>query len=460
MNSLRTRLFLTLVAATGLIWLSAVAWIYVSTRIELEHVLDTRLREAATMVDSLISNSGMQPNSAISAVTGPTLKDLGYERQLSCQIWSLDGHLVARSNGAPDGRLSDQHTGFSQRTINNEAWRVYSIENAESGIRVLVGDRLGLRDKLVADLIKGLLVPMVLILPAFAALIWFSLGRGLKPLLAMAGELQTRSAEDMRTIETAPLPRELKPLGQALNALLARVAAARQHERDVTAFAAHELRTPLAGLKTQAQIALAAKQAPVRKSALQQILVSVDRSTRLVRQLLALARLDVGDSVETASKTEINLGDLAREVVDSVPLGDGALKVDVDPRLYGFKVHTCREHLILALRNLHENAVAHSPPGGAVTWRLGEDGRTIVIADEGPGMSESDLSQADRRFFRGSHTKTGGSGLGLTIAKAALRQIGGELQLANRTGHTGLRAIVGLPHSALSAAQRDVSKPA
>src|SRR5665647_119083 len=280
MTSLRKRLFLILLSATGLIWLSAVAWIYISTRTELEHVLDTRLQEAARMVNSLVSSGNMSAAASIGALPGGPVETASYERQLSCQIWSLDGRLVARSSGAPDAALTVQEIGFSDRIVDGESWRVYSIKNDTSGVRVMVGDRLGLRDRLVADLIKGLMTPALLIIPLLGLLIWASLGQGLKPLTRIAADLRDRKADDMSSVDAGHAPREVQPLADALNGLFASVEAARQHERDVTAFASHELRTPLAGLKTQAQIAMAATDPEVRQGALRQILVSVDRTTR------------------------------------------------------------------------------------------------------------------------------------------------------------------------------------
>lgn len=456
--SLRKRLFVILLAATGLIWLSAAAWIFVSTRIEVEQVLDTRLREAANMVDSLVSNANLQPDQAVSALKGSSFKKLNYERQLSCQIWSLDGSLLAQSNGAPESKLSDQPAGFSNRTIDGVSWRVYAIENSSSGLRVLVGDRLELRDRLVADLIKGLLAPLVLVVPALALLLWFSLGSGLRPLRAMAGDLAEREPGDLSDLETGRLPRELKPLGRAINSLFARVSTARRRERDVTAFAAHELRTPLAGLKTQAQIALTAGDETVRKSALEKIIVSVDRSSRLVRQLLNLARLDAGEDTPAPPKDWVDLGELAREITEAAPSPARAVRIECDPQLDTYRVHVCSEHLLLALRNLHENAREHSPPNATIRWRLEPQKGRLIIEDEGLGMSDEVLRNADQRFFRG-RSSAGGSGLGLSIATSALAQIGGRLILQNRTDRSGLAAIVELPALAQST-ERRAAQPA
>ena len=279
MRSLRLRLFATLLLATGMIWLSAVAWIYLGSKREVEQVLDNRLQEAARMVSSLVGAvSDAGTDGAPRTLPAPS----AYERQLSCQIWSLDGRMVARSTGAPERRLTEAPAGFSQREVDGETWRVFTVEDAEKGVRVMVGDRLSLRERLVTDLIMGLVTPALLVVPLLGMLIWASLGRGLRPLRLMAGNLAARDADDMSAIDAGRAPTEVRPLADALNGLFLKVEAARRHEREVTAFAAHELRTPLAGLKTQAQVAMAAADPEVVKAALRQILSAVDRTTRLV----------------------------------------------------------------------------------------------------------------------------------------------------------------------------------
>lgn len=438
MTSLRRRLFLILVAATGLIWLCGFIWIFIGARVELERVLDTRLKEAARMVNSLVGNGGPALSGAAGVPPGPE----NYERQLSCQIWSLDGHLIARSGSAPDIFLTDRTSGFSERTINGEAWRVYSIENAARGVRVMIGDRLGQRDQLAADLVKGLIIPALLILPVLGGLIWLSLGRGLRPLIDMAGALQTRSADDMRPIDPQNAPAEIRPLADALNGLFAKVETAWQHEREITAFAAHELRTPLAGLKTQAQIAMAAVDPAMRQSALGQILVSVDRTTRLVRQLLALAKLDAG--LESGCDEVVSVGEVLEEVVAALPPSTGAIQVVVDPRLRTLRVRVKREILGIALRNLHENALQHTPEGGTVSWKVAHDESGVVLEDEGPGIPAAELPLVSQRFFRGKYRSASGCGLGLAIVEAVLKKTGGTLVLENREGQRGLRAVVSL----------------
>jgi two-component system sensor histidine kinase QseC len=444
MTSLRTRLFAILVATTGLIWLCAAAWIYIQTKNEVEHVLDTRLQEAARMVQSLVTNSVGTASHHAPADPAVIPEQASYERQLSCQIWSLDGSLVARSSGAPNERLSDHPNGFSEREVDGETWRVYAIEDATKGIRVMVGDRLGLRERLVTDLIKGLLAPTLLIIPLLGLLIWTSLGRGLRPLQSMAEELQNRDAEDMRAIDAQHAPQEIRPVVGALNKLFDKVDAARRHEREVTAFAAHELRTPLAGLKTQAQIAITAADPAIKAGALQQILVSVDRTSRLVRQLLAVARLDA--RADTERNDQVNVGQMLEDVAAALHPASEQIQVILDPALHQTSLRTNLELLTVALRNLFENALQHMPHGGTARWSVQKGSGRLLIAleDEGPGIPDEELSHVANRFFRGQHRTASGSGLGLAIVELALRRLNASLTLKNRSDRTGLRAEVSM----------------
>ncbi|GAN46041.1 two-component system sensor histidine kinase QseC [Methylobacterium sp. PvP062] len=435
MTSLRVRLFAILLLATGLIWLSAVAWIYLGSKREVEQVLDTRLQEAARMVGSLVGAvGGTTSDGTPSTFPGPT----AYERQLSCQIWSLDGRMVARSSGAPERRLTDAPAGFSEREVDGETWRVFTVEDAEKGVRVMVGDRLGLRERLVTDLIMGLVTPALLVVPFLGMLIWASLGRGLRPLRLMARDLAGRDADDMSAIDAGRTPAEVRPLADALNGLFLKVEAARRHEREVTAFAAHELRTPLAGLKTQAQVAMATTDPDVAKAALRQILAAVDRTTRLVRQLLDAARLDAAG--ESPTLAEVDVGALVAETVDGMRMPAG-VRTLIDPGLRGYTLRADAESLRLAVRNLHENAVHHMD-AGTVEWLARPDGEGMLVRDEGPGIPAEELPHVTTRFFRGRHKSATGSGLGLAIAEMASRRSGLSLRLRNRPDRPGLEVEI------------------
>jgi two-component system sensor histidine kinase QseC len=442
MPSISKRLFLILVLTTGLVWLSAVVWIFLSTRAQVERVLDARLMEAGRMVSSMVARQEIEPN-----LSGALTADLpahlhsAYDRQLSCQIWSLKGVLIGRSDAAPDQELSKHADGISETVIDGKQWRVFAITNTDLGVRVLIGDNLRIRDSLVNDVIRGLLLPALLILPALAMLIWLSVRRGLEPLRKIAGDLETRQASDLRPIEGVQTAKEIVPVLQSLNGLFARVASLRERERNFTAFAAHELRTPLAGLKTQAQVALASEDRTIRDQALRQIVVGVDRTGRLVRQLLDMSALEAFDQDERRNSVQpaAILRMLATELADRTK----NVTVEVSPELDAAELSIEPELFTLAARNLMENAVSHSLPGGVVRCHLGDvsEGQRVVIEDDGPGIPSEELPRVTERFFRGRNKTPVGSGLGLAIVELALGRGGWRLQLQNRE-IGGLRAVI------------------
>ncbi|OCP00058.1 MULTISPECIES: ATP-binding protein [unclassified Ensifer] len=452
MRSLRTRLFAILLITTGLLWLSATVWIFLSTRAEVERVLDARLMEAARMVNSLIVSQDMMPEGgdkdrpAQSAMKIPVLDHPHYDRQLSCQIWSLDGTLIGKSDSAPDATLAAHATGFSETVINGETWRVFAVENAGLGVRVLVGDNLRIRDRLVNDLVKGLLFPALLIIPLLAVLIWLSVGRGLAPLRKLAGDLERREASDLHAIEDIGTTREISPVLKSLNGLFARVAGAREREQNFIAFAAHELRTPLAGLKTQAQVALASDDGATREKALGQIVAGVDRTGKLVRQLLDIASVEASESAKPVGT--VNVGDILAGL--RTELAGQAHRVDVaiDRRLFDLKIGMDPDLFRLAARNLLENAINHSPPGATVncTCELDAGSLVITINDMGPGIPDEEMAHVTERFFRGRFKTSAGSGLGLSIVERALDRAGADLELCNRPGG-GLSARIVLPQA-------------
>lgn len=445
MTSIRSRLLTILIASTGLIWLFAVAWIYISTQAEVERVLDARLTEAARMVNSLLAERKVEMALATDTADDAPVQfqfgDASYERQLSCQIWSLDGKLIGRSEHAPSGQLTQSESGFSQSVINGETWRVYSIENASLGVRVMVGDSIAVRDRLVGDVIKGLAIPAILILPFLAGAIWISVRRGMRPLNDMATALSSRAANDLQPLPQQSLPDEIVPAVHALNGLFQRVQEAREREKNFTTFAAHELKTPLAGLKTQAQVALASQDGDVHENALRQIAAGVDRTSRLVRQLLDLSSVEASDRAPNASS--IRIADIVRRIAADMPSENARISIGGDLEA---SQSTDAVLLTLAIRNLIENALLHSQ--GTVQVGIAQDAHhlRVSVEDDGPGISEDELPRVTERFFRGRSKSPTGSGLGLAIVKEAASRLDGRLIFENRLP-SGLRATLELPAS-------------
>ncbi|QFT94342.1 Sensor protein QseC [Roseovarius sp. THAF9] len=415
-----------LALATGAVWLSAALWIQTSTRSEVEQVLDARLAEAAKMVSSLISDHRIEvARAGNQTLPIPTPRDATYSKQLSCQIWSLDGSMVGRSDGAPDVELTNAAVeGYTRSVIDGEPWRVYTLINQELGVKVMVGDSLAVRDNLARDVLEGLLLPGALVLPILAVILWISVARGLAPLDHLANALRNRSPSDLSPLLGGTDPREIKPVRSALNSLFERVASARDVERDFTTYAAHELKTPLSGLRTNAQVMRLTDDPKVREKALAAIERSVDRTDRMVRQLLELAAVERSEE----GMEEVDLSELMRETVTDLRAfaaeREVTLKVDA-PRRTSY-VRTNPFLLQAALRNVIENAINASPVGEGVSVALRD--RSFIISDEGNGIPPELLDRMQTRFTRGRGQEANGSGLGLSIVASAMERLGGSIE--------------------------------
>lgn len=448
MNSLTARLFGLLLVATGIVWLSGIAWIYAGSRQDLERVLDARLEEGSRMVSSLIENADVRVSTGVSGVriaprsSSEIAGRVETEFELACQIWSIDGRLVGRSSHAPTAALTSVSSGFSEREIGGTRWRVYAHEDPKRGLRVLVGDSIERRERLVRGLVHGLAVPGAVVFVLLTGLIWIAIRKGLGPLHRLTEAVDSRDPDELAPIDIGRAPREISPVVNALNALFSKVVSAREHERSVTAYAAHELKTPLAGLRTQVQVALAANDPDTRETALKNAIIAVDQTTRMTRQLLALAEIEAGsvaphrEWTDAGKRLQVIAAELARP-------GQSA-SLAVSPELAGFEIYVDADAFHIAARNLAENAQQHSPSNSTARWTLRHDEAafSIMIEDEGPGIPTEEIPLVTQRFYRGRNKTAIGSGLGLAIAAAALEKDGLVLRLEPRSPEPGLRASI------------------
>ena len=249
----------------------------------------------------------------------------------------------------------------------------------------------------------------------------------------MAQALAARSADNLEPVRAGPLPHELRPMGAALDALFARVAAARDRERNFSAYAAHELKTPLSGIKTQAQVAAMAPDEESRRHALAQIERGVARTDRMVRQLLELASVD---GAASAGGGVTDVGEVLASVASSLERSAEARDVELQCRVSNDLPLVAGDAVLatVAVRNVVENAIGASSAGDVVVVRVDEatDTLHVLVLDQGPGIAEVDRSRITERFFRGNHAPEAGSGLGLSIAAAAMQQIEGAIEFRRR----------------------------
>ncbi|HEX6720786.1 MAG TPA: sensor histidine kinase N-terminal domain-containing protein [Burkholderiaceae bacterium] len=307
---------------------------------------------------------------------------------------------------------------------------------------VQVAETLGKRSRLTTEIVKGVIIPQFVILPLAVLLVWLALARGIRPLNELQQRIRRRRSEDLSPIDELEAPEEVAPLVRAINDLLTRLDQSIGTQKHFLADAAHQLKTPLAGLRTQAELAqreidTGQQDARSLKRSLQQIAHSSQRAAHMVNQLLAMARAE--DKETALRKQEIRLSRLAREVVrDFVPralekridLGYEGPDDDGVTRLIGQPL-LIRE----LIRNLVDNALQYTPAGGEVTVRVTPDpfGQVVVlqVQDSGPGIPEAERELVFRAFYRALDTHADGSGLGLAIVKEIAHQHGTVVTLTD-----------------------------
>jgi two-component system sensor histidine kinase QseC len=446
--SLRRRLLFLLLGAILLLWIAIAAVSFYAARHETDELMDAQLAQSTQVIMALAQADMGQVATEVEEFKHR------YEQKLSFQIFDPAGRLLLRTANAPPGKMSDAEDGFSNTVVEGVVWRVFS--RWESGRRFLVqvGQSEEIRDELAEHIMLTLLAPVLFAFPVVALVIWVSVGRGLIPLQRAAREVQARDPGNLTPLDAEGAPAEIRPLLGALNALFRRLGEAFELERRFTADAAHELRTPLAALRTQAQVALRAADDAGRRRALEQVIAGVDRATQLVEQLLTLARVDPETS--RAGGAPVNLDSMASEVLAELApaaLGRGTeLRLEEprgEPRTRGD-----RAMLGVLLRNLADNAIRYTPAGGAVRVATGADqGHAwLEVEDNGPGIPEHEREKVFERFYRMLGTGTSGSGLGLSIVRRIAELHGANLALADGAGGRGLRVRVTFPVPAGEAA--------
>jgi two-component system OmpR family sensor kinase len=424
-RSIRRTLLVALLGAVLAVTVVAVAATYRIARQEIDELLDYQLRQAALSVSD---------RAAARAAGGG---------DLVFQIWDQSGvRLYVSRPGA--GLPPVRELGFATVSAPSGGWRVYSTLVGEQVVEV--AQPLEIREEMALSAVRRTLAPLLLLLPLLAALVWAIVGRALQPLERLAGAAAARTPAALDPFDERDVPEEAVPLVRSLNGLLARLRSALASQRAFVADAAHELRTPLAALRLQTQLARGAEGAE-RAAALADLEAGLDRATHVVRQLLTLARLEPGADVGSLP-APVALADLAREAVADHALLAERGRVDLGAtRIADDAVATGDAGALRTLlANIAGNAVAHTPAGGRVDVSAGvEDGRPFLeVADTGPGIPETERERVFDRFYRLPGAAGSGSGLGLAIVKAIADRHGAAVALRDTPGG-GLTVRVTFP---------------
>jgi two-component system sensor histidine kinase QseC len=453
-SSLRGRLLLLVLGTSIAVWLGAALVTWNDARDELDELLDGHLAQAAAL---LVAQQAREfDDDDDEKVDAPELHR--YAPRVTFQVFH-EGRLAMRSSNAPDRPMVATErrrpaSGFYTVVLADErTWRVFATRGAERDVQVFVGEQTASRDAILRAVLRGTLWPMLVALPLLALAGWWAVALGVRPLRALGDTLARRPAEDLRPVAAAGAPDEMRPLLDALNGLFGRIGQLLERERRFTGDAAHELRTPLAAIRAQAQVALGASSDAQRRAALERTLAGCDRATRLVEQLLVLSRLEAEAPPPHAG---VKLGAVAQSVLAELAVSGIAKQQNVGLDAAPDALVSGDETLLGVLcRNLVDNAIRYSPPGARVDVRVEREGGRVllVVEDSGPGLAREHLDRLGQRFFRVTGNEASGSGLGWSIAQRIAAVHGATLQAQDSRRLGGLRVEVAFP-AATDAAMR------
>jgi two-component system OmpR family sensor kinase len=435
-HSLRGRLLWFLLAAITLAALAQASIAYRTALDDADQIFDYHMQQMALSLRSGTPLSNTEAQERLES--GPGNDDL------VVQMWSPDGvqvfHSVSRA------RLPQRAVlGFSNVKANGTTYRVFSIQANNQTVQV--AQDLAVRRNMAGNLALRTLGPIAVMMPILMLVVWWVVSGSLEPVARVRSQVARRQADDLSPVSEAGLPDEVRPLVHELNLLFGRVRTAFDAQQNFVADAAHELRTPLAALRLQTQSLDRAADPEARKVAVGRLTAGIDRATRLVEQLLVLARQEASAANGVATRP-VDLAELARRTVgDLVGLAQ-AKEVDLglqhaDPA----SVDGQPDALHILLRNLVENAVKYTPGGGTVDIAVNaaKDTVDVVVEDSGPGIPPEERERVFDRFYRVAGSEAAGSGLGLAIIKAIAERHGATLKLDKSERLGGLAATVSFP---------------
>src|SRR5450830_680049 len=418
-HSLRGRLLWFLLAAITMAALAQATIAYRSALSDADQIFDYHMQQMAM---SLRSSAPLTNNEA-----GPVEGD-PENNELVVQVWTPDGVRVFRSMS--HATLPQRAVlGFSNVKSNGVTYRIFSVQTNNQTVQI--AQDMAVRKRMAGTLALRTVGPIALMAPVLMLVVWWVVSGSLAPVARVRRQVAARQADDLSPVSDSELPDEVRPLVQELNLLFGRVKTAFDAQQHFVADAAHELRTPLAALKLQVLSLERAESEEKRSLAISRVSAGIERATRLVEQLLVLARQEAsaasGDQLQA-----VDLNDVVKRALGDMAGIAQARKIDLglhhmDPA----KVAGQADALNIMLRNLVDNAIKYTPQGGTVDidLRASPVGVTLSVEDNGPGIPPEERERVFSRFYRVPGTDANGSGLGLAIIKAIAERHGARLVL-------------------------------
>jgi two-component system sensor histidine kinase QseC len=412
--SLQQRLLTRTLGGVLIVWIATAAFVWFEAQHEVDELLDAHLAQSAAL---LVVQQNATPDDDEPLLDAPTLHK--YAHRVAYQVFD-EGRLVMHSPNVAHTPMAQHTQGFETLTLaDGKSWRIFAAPGRHRDVQIYVAERVDSRDEILRAVLRGFLPPLTIALPLLLLGLWWNVRSGLQPLQRLRQVLLKRDTQTLTPVSLPDTPQEVQPMLDALNDLLQRLAQRMETERRFTADAAHELRTPIAAIRAQAQVALtSATNDQVHQHALQDTLIGCDRASRVVEQLLTLARVEGPQDV--AFET-FRLDQLARQVMadltpDALRRGQTLELLAPEP----LEVNGQSTLWQIMLRNLIDNALRYSPDGAVVridAQRLDRGHVQVTVQDSGAGLSDTDMARLGERFFRVLGNSATGSGLGWSIVR-------------------------------------------
>ena len=435
-HSLRGRLLWFLLAAITIAAVAQASIAYRTALSDADEIFDYHMQQMALSLRSSAPLSNMEARESAGADAE--------NNELMVQVWTPDGVQVFRTTSR--AQLPQRAVlGFSNVNANGTTYRIFSIQTSTQTVQV--AQDMAVRRNMAGSLALRTVGPIAVMMPILMLVVWWVVSGSLQPVARVRSQVAARQADDLSPVSEQGLPDEVLPLVQELNALFGRVKTAFDTQRTFVADAAHELRTPLAALKLQAQSLERADSAETRALAVSRLSAGIERATRLVEQLLVLARQETS-TPGGAKVGQVDLGELARRTVGEMALAAQNKGVDLGvERADSVCFEGEGDALATMLRNLVDNAVKYTPAGGTVDVEVtqGEGGPLLVVEDSGPGIPAEERERVFDRFYRIAGSEAGGSGIGMAIVKAVADRHHAKLSLEQSARLGGLKVAVQFP---------------
>jgi len=445
LKSLQARLLTLLLLLVTLVWMGAAVLTWVDASDELGELLDGHLAQSAALLVAQQTGHGSDAGAANEHPDeGDHVEDTPmlhkYAPRVAFQVFH-EGRLTLRSANVGNTPLSHQTTGFETVKLGDASeWRVFATHGSEGDVQVFVGEQIKSRDAILWAVLQAVLMPLMYALPLLAVVGWLAVRNGLAPLRHLSQALTQRQPQALDPVALSDMPTEVEPVVHSLNALFERIQTMVALERRFTADAAHELRTPIAAIRMQAQVALGAVADDAQRNrALNYTLAGCDRATHLVEQLLTLSRLE--SSANAAPSGVVDVSAVAQRVAADLALAALARAQDLQLDAAPHAMIQADDMLTSVLvRNLLDNALRYSPDGARVALSIKvEAGQvTLQVEDSGPGLADADLARLGERFYRVLGTEQTGSGLGWSIVQRIAKVYGARVNVSRSAALGGL----------------------